>query len=116
MRLLISLIALAMLALGLAGVAQAGGPPPGVPCETEEYAVLECKSTKRGAFEVFAFSNDGRHVAADIEVGDDCADALNALRNEGDGSGNDFLVRKVSTGTPDKTIYTMRARNNQVCK
>jgi hypothetical protein len=109
MRLLIGLTTLAFLGLGLGGVAQAGNG--GLGCGQEEFAVLECKSTKKGGFEAFAFSNDGGHAPA-IEVGDDCADALNALRNESDGTDDEFFVREVSTGTPDKTIYTMRARGS----
>ncbi len=101
------------LLLGLAGIAQAGNGP-GIECDTTEFAVVECKSSKRGGFEVFAYSNDGGHAPA-IEVGDDCADALNALVNEGDGEGHAFFffgkgtVVAVSTGTPDKTIYTANA-------
>ena len=106
------------LLLGLATVAQAG-VQPGVPCGTDESAVLECKATKKGRFEVFSFSNDGGNVQADISVGDDCSEALDFLSSNdsssGDGEGNGFFVDEVSTGTPDRTVYTMRAFGND-CK
>ena len=62
MRSLACLITSALLLLGLAGIAQAQNG-------CHEYVVLECKSTKKGGFEVFAYSNDGGN-GADIEIGE----------------------------------------------
>ncbi len=101
------------LLLGLAAVAQAGTPPPppdlGVLCETIESAVLECKGAKKGGFEVFAFSNSGANAVANFSVGDDCTEALDNLANVGDSFGALFFVDEVSTGTPDRTLYTLIA-------
>ena len=114
-----SLTATAMLALGLAGVAQAGSNGDCIPDGEEEYAVLECKALKNGAIEVFAFSNAGGH-APEINIGDDCVDALNTLHNQGDIAGNRYFIvdsraNGVSTGTPDKTIYTTKAFGEYDC-
>jgi hypothetical protein len=106
MRLLACCIASALLLFGLAGKAQAGASG----C-TFVYAVLECKSTKKGGFEVFAFSNNSTN-GPDIDIGDDCADALNDLNLGETGENYGILRFGVSTGTPDKTIYTLRT---QIC-
>ena len=91
------------LLLGLASVAQAGGGGGGGSCT--ESAILECKSTKKGGFEVVLLTNDGGS-AFSIEPGDDCTEALSLLTNH---SLEDFFIDEVSTGTPDRTVYTMRA-------
>jgi hypothetical protein len=98
------------LLLGLAEVAQAGGLSP---CTTLETAILECKSAKKGGFEVFAFTNDGGNASSNVEVGDDCTEALGFLANTGDGEG--FFINEVSTGTPDRTIYTLVAEIDTIC-
>ena len=88
--LMLAAMALPLLA-GPTGVAQAGG---GQGCVPTQFAVLECKSSKKGGFQVFAFSNDG-DSAPEIEVGDDCADALNDLGNSGDGSNSIFFMNRL---------------------
>ena len=109
------------LLLGLAAVAQAGNGN-GVPCDTTESAVLECKGTGKdeGGFEVFAFTNFGGHAVANFSIGDDCTEALNNLALDaipigGDGEGHRFLIDEVSTGTPDRTIYTLSADGDGLC-
>jgi hypothetical protein len=96
------------LLLGLASGADAGE----VPSSCTESAILECKSAKKGGFEVFVFSNDGGHAFSDIEAGDDCTEALSLLTNF---SGGEFFIDEVSTGTPDRTIYTMSADGEGLC-
>jgi hypothetical protein len=102
MRNLASLAALAFFLLGLAGTAQAGS----VTC----HAILECKTDKSGDIVVVAFTDgDNGRVAADIEKGDDCTQALESLLDPGDGDRTSFVIRNISTGSTDRTVYTMAA-------
>ncbi len=96
------------LLLGLASGAQAGEVPED-PCT--ESAILECKGAKKGGFEVFNFANHGGNAYQGIEVGDDCTEALGFLTNTGEG----FFIDQVSTGTPDRTIYTLSAEGLGLC-
>jgi hypothetical protein len=97
---LASLITAALpLLFGLSAVAQAGAPT-----QTCEYAVLECKSNKKGDFLVVAFSND-RDNAPSIDVGDECTQALDRLDN--DASPNFIINRRwIASGSQDRTVYT----------
>ncbi len=109
MRNLASLAALAFFLLGLAGTAQAGGAASGVTC----HAILECKTDKSGDIVVVAFTDgENGRVAADIEKGDDCTQALESLLDPGDGQQTSFFIRNISTGSTDRTVYTMAASFN----
>jgi hypothetical protein len=117
MRLLVSLTAPTLLVLGFAGIAQAGtNGGGGVPCETTEYAILECKTDRSGDIVVVAFTDGAaNHAPSGIDKGDDCTQALESLFRNGDNHGHSYTIEAITTGSTDRTVYTTSVSNFDEC-
>ena len=114
MRLLASFTVLALVVLGLAGIAQAGSSVPA--CASLEFAILECKTNSSGDIVVFAFTEGTNgNVEADIEVGDDCTQALESLDDPGNGNDGAYFPRHITTGSTDRTVYTTLLDDRSGC-